>query len=292
MARHNSTPVISSISSSATTTSAAITWTTSINANSEVVYGTTTAYGAASSSSSLVTSHSISLAGLATSTTYHYEVVSTSNGHTATSSDQTFFTGSTPAYAYRGSGSLGDPGNVETYSINMGAGSNYVAVVAVAVQNGPAINSVTVDGQSLTSAVDNGDSAGNRVAIWSGPVTSGAGTQNVVLTTATGAYVQRDIAVWTVTGLNSNTPKQTGSVGPGVSFPINVSAGDFLFAVSAHNVATNFSDSTAAPFEVESVPGISGNMTYAADWTIASTNSSFVVDPNGGTGDAAGVTLH
>ena len=59
------------------------------------MYGTTTAYGSASSSASLLTSHSISLTGLSSGATYHYAVVSAdAQGNTATSSDQTFATGS------------------------------------------------------------------------------------------------------------------------------------------------------------------------------------------------------
>ena len=86
-------PVISSISSTATTTSATVIWTTNLSATSEVVYGTTTSYGTASSSAALLTSHSITISGLATSTTYHYEIVSaTTFGATATSSDQTLTT--------------------------------------------------------------------------------------------------------------------------------------------------------------------------------------------------------
>ena len=94
----SSGPVISSISSgSPTTTSATITWTTNEAASSEVVYGTTSAYGSATSSASLITSHSIGVIGLTASSTYHYAVVSTDSlGNTATSSDQTFTTASSP----------------------------------------------------------------------------------------------------------------------------------------------------------------------------------------------------
>ena len=86
-------PVISSIASTPTTTAVTITWTTDRSANSEVVWGTTTGYGSASSSASFITGHSISISGLATSTTYHYAIVSANSfGATATSSDQTFTT--------------------------------------------------------------------------------------------------------------------------------------------------------------------------------------------------------
>jgi hypothetical protein len=88
-------PALSSISTTPTTTSATITWTTDEPSTSEVVFGTTSSYGAASSTATLVTSHSIAITDLATSTTYHYAVVSTdADGHTSTSTDSTFSTSS------------------------------------------------------------------------------------------------------------------------------------------------------------------------------------------------------
>ncbi|MEO6536233.1 MAG: peptidoglycan-binding protein [Candidatus Paceibacterota bacterium] len=86
-------PVISAIASSTSATTATITWTTDQNASSTVNYGTTSAYGTASTSASLVTSHSISLTGLAASTTYHFQVGgANSAGTVSTSSDKTFTT--------------------------------------------------------------------------------------------------------------------------------------------------------------------------------------------------------
>jgi peptidoglycan hydrolase-like protein with peptidoglycan-binding domain len=93
----NSAPSISSISSGTPSqSSATITWTTDQAANSKVVYGLTTSYSSATSSAAFVTSHSLSVTGLASSTLYHYAVVSAnSGGITSTSSDQSFTTGST-----------------------------------------------------------------------------------------------------------------------------------------------------------------------------------------------------
>lgn len=92
-------PAISSISSGRpSATVASITWTTDQSSNSEVVWGTTASYGSSYSSPSLVTSHSVTLASLTPSTTYHYAVVSTNgSGITATSSDQTLTTASVSA---------------------------------------------------------------------------------------------------------------------------------------------------------------------------------------------------
>jgi Bacterial Ig domain len=89
----NTAPVISSIVSSTDTISATITWTTNEASDSRVDYGLTTSYGIASTSATLVTSHSLTLTGLAAHTVYHFRIQSTDgSNNTTTSSDQTFTT--------------------------------------------------------------------------------------------------------------------------------------------------------------------------------------------------------
>lgn len=88
-------PVISNVAAGNLQTSAAtITWTTDKPANSQVNYGLTTAYGSNSSlDTTLVTSHSVTLAGLSSNTTYHYQVRSVdAGGNPAVSGDFSFTT--------------------------------------------------------------------------------------------------------------------------------------------------------------------------------------------------------
>src|SRR5712664_737628 len=71
---------------SITTSSSQIVWATNVPANSSVDYGTTTAYGNSTPvDSAMVTSHQVTLSGLAAGTTYYYQVNSTdskgNNGH-------------------------------------------------------------------------------------------------------------------------------------------------------------------------------------------------------------------
>jgi hypothetical protein len=101
---NSSGPVISSVSAatstgggaagSGQTAGATITWTTSTPSDSQINYGTTSSYGSASPlDSTLVTSHSVSLSGLASSTTYHYQVLSRdSSGNLSASADFVFTT--------------------------------------------------------------------------------------------------------------------------------------------------------------------------------------------------------
>jgi hypothetical protein len=90
---------ITNVSASGVTPSGAtITWKSSLNARSQVRYGTTTAYGQISTlSSTMITSHSVSLSGLNASTLYHFQAVSSDASGSATSNDFTFTTtGSAP----------------------------------------------------------------------------------------------------------------------------------------------------------------------------------------------------
>src|SRR6267142_848649 len=74
-----STLVITNVQTgSITTAGSQVVWTTNIPANSSVDYGTTTAYGNSTPvDSAMVTSHQVTLSGLAAGTTYYYLVNST-----------------------------------------------------------------------------------------------------------------------------------------------------------------------------------------------------------------------
>ena len=93
-------PALSAIAASSITASAAsIGWTTSQPATSNVDNGTTTAYGQTTTGAASVTSHAVSLGGLAPSTLYHYRVRSAdAAGNVTASGDFTFTTaGATPS---------------------------------------------------------------------------------------------------------------------------------------------------------------------------------------------------
>ena len=178
-------PIISSVSSGTpTTTSATITWTTDQSSNSEVVYGTSTSYSSASSSASLVTSQSITLTGLASGTTYHYEVVSADgSGYTATSSDQTFTTyNSTPPSVPTGLAATPvSSGAIDlSWATSTGDGTYAVAGYQVfrnGIQVGTSTVSTTFDDTGLSSGtsysytVDAYDTEGN-VSAQSGSVST------------------------------------------------------------------------------------------------------------------------
>ncbi len=75
----SSTLVITNVQNgSVTTSSSQVVWTTNVPADSSVDFGTTTAYGTSTPvNSGMVTSHQMTLSGLAAGTTYYYQVNST-----------------------------------------------------------------------------------------------------------------------------------------------------------------------------------------------------------------------
>ncbi|MFA5186300.1 MAG: fibronectin type III domain-containing protein [Patescibacteria group bacterium] len=87
-------PVISNVHvANITDSSGIVMWNTDEPANSYVEYGTSTSYGSSGSSAGYVTTHAISLSGLAEGTLYHYRVTSADiAGNIATSPDNVFTT--------------------------------------------------------------------------------------------------------------------------------------------------------------------------------------------------------
>ncbi len=117
-------PSISNVSSSGiTSSSATITWTTDQAASSRVNYGTTTAYGSQVTDSALVTSHSMTLTGLAPCTAYHFQCVSVNANGTASSSDYVFTTGAAPSEIILDDGDTGTS-TTGTWTLMSGAGND------------------------------------------------------------------------------------------------------------------------------------------------------------------------
>jgi hypothetical protein len=181
-----------------------------------------------------------------------------------------------PPYVFRNVASTSASGAVFSTSIDIGtASADRLVVVATATQNAVAVSTVVVHGVTLTADVNSAAGA----AIFSGLVTSGSGPQTVTVTWASGTFNMRGFSLWTVTGLSSNVVKQTGS--GTTSATINVTAGDLMFSSAEFSSAgtASWSISTQVPAATHGMfvanPGGTG-----ADWTIASTNASFSVNPN------------
>ena len=89
-------PTISNVQATPAGVSATITWSTDVVSSSTVNYGLTASYGSQQTDPAAVTSHSITLTGLAPGTTYHYQCVSTNAMGTTATGDFTFTTHARP----------------------------------------------------------------------------------------------------------------------------------------------------------------------------------------------------
>lgn len=95
-----SAPALSGIAWSADGSSATITWSTDVASTSRVDFGTSASYGSSATAPGETTQHSVTLAGLAADTTYHYAVASAACGLESASADNTFATtGRAPSIA-------------------------------------------------------------------------------------------------------------------------------------------------------------------------------------------------
>jgi hypothetical protein len=93
-------PVVSGVTATnITPNSAAITWTTNVLSDSQVEYGLTAGYGSQTPlNATLITSHVVTVSGLAANTTYNYRVKSRdAAGNLAVSGNQTFKTNAAPS---------------------------------------------------------------------------------------------------------------------------------------------------------------------------------------------------
>src|SRR6266849_4551634 len=163
-----STLVITNVQSGPVTTSSSqVVWTTNVPADSSVDYGTTTAYGNSTPvNSGMVTSHQMTLSGLAAGTTYYYQVNSTdskgNHGHGGSKFNTTGFSLSgtiTPATG--GSGAtltLGRAANATTTADSAGnytfaglANETYTITPSHAgLTFTPSSQSVSVNGANIT----------------------------------------------------------------------------------------------------------------------------------------------
>lgn len=96
--RDTTAPALSAMAATPGMQDVSVTWTTDEPADSQVEYGASTAYGSSTAlASALVTSHTVSVTGLAPATVYHYRVKShDAAGNAATGGDQSVTTTAVP----------------------------------------------------------------------------------------------------------------------------------------------------------------------------------------------------
>ena len=182
------------------------------------------------------------------------------------------------AYTYRGFNRVGGDYGFDdhTFSMDIGdAAADRVVVVQCFSQNSPGITGVTVNGTSLTQDAANPTGSG-RFYSYSGVVSSGSGSQTVVISWTTAGYFDKQAYVWTLTGLSSNTPKATGQAQVTGTDPASISlgtlaSGDIVLS-SGHILATTDETYDTSSTEAADATRVNstGLRTRSADWLVNS----------------------
>ena len=210
------TLIISGISvASVTITDATITWSTNESADSQVEYGLTTAYGQSSAlDPALVTSHSVTLAGLAPGTAYHFRVWSQSAGGDRVTSDDAVLRTELGAAVLKG---------VQSGSVTLAAGAAAVTVALATVDTSRAF---LVFGTRFNDANPGFSQISGRISAATGVTFERAESSGAPAVTITwyvaeftaGVRVQRgSVTLPNVSGANVTLPV---SINPVRAFPI------------------------------------------------------------------------
>jgi hypothetical protein len=244
----------------ATTSTSQVVWTTNVPADSAVDYGTSTSYGSSTPvDSAMVTSHQVTLSGLAASTTYYYQVRSSdsknnhgnSGGHTFKTSGFSIAGAISPAPGGGGATlALGGAASTTTTADSLGNytftglanGTYTVAPSHAGFTFTPSSQSMTVNGANITG-VNFTDTV--QTFSLSGTISPTAGGSGATLTlsgAASATTTANSSGAYTFTGLASGSYSITPS-NTGYTFtPVSQNA-----TVSTVNVAgVNFADNAAA----------------------------------------------
>jgi hypothetical protein len=247
-----------------TTTSAVISWTTSAAADSQVAYGTTTSYGQTTAlNSTMVTSHSVTLSGLAAGTLYHFQVKSRDGSGTLVSSGDFSFVTS--------DGTSNTPPTVSMVSPANGSTATGSVTLSASASSSAGIANVQflLDSASLGSPV----TASPYSMSWD--TTTASNGTHVLAAVATDkvANTATSVAV-TVTVSNNSTPTgsadfQTRCTAPGVLRCVGFDQASDIQGTWGDNVGILTGDSTPV---LDSTVKSSGNSSLK--FTIPSLSSA------------------
>jgi hypothetical protein len=186
--------------------------------------------------------------------------------------------GGTLAASFRGAASADNNATTRIFSIDLGpATSDRLIVAAVGIQASGLSSSIVIAGTTITTPDVSGSNGGaNSLSFYSSLIPAGSGVQTITVNGVT-IFEEVGISVWACTGLSSNTVKNSNYQSNSL-LSINVSAGDFLFAMDASaSATTTFSGSTQTPTASHVVDSVNPNYN-SADWiSIAATNAAFSV---------------
>jgi hypothetical protein len=309
-------PIISSIASSTATSTASVTWSTNEAATSTVDYGLTTGYGTTATSSG-TTTHSVSLTGLATSTTYHYRVTARdSSGNVSTSSDLTFVTAAGPDVTAPIVSSIASTTSTSTASVTWSTNENASSSISyglttgygtTATSSGTSSHSVSLSGLATSTvyhyrvyAVDaSGNVSTSSDATFTttvGPdvtapiissIASSTGTSTANVTWSTNENASSSISYGLTTSYGT-TATSSGTSSHSVSLTGLATSTIYHYRVYAVDASGNISTSSDQTFltgtpadttapTISSVASSTGTSTATITWT-TNENSTSVVD--------------
>jgi hypothetical protein len=290
-----STLVITNIQSgSVTTSSSQVVWTTNVPANSSVDYGTTTTYGNSTPvDSTMVTSHQVTLSGLAAGTTYYYQVNSTDSKGNHGHGGNKFNTG---GFSLSGTINPTAAGNGATVALSGGASTSATAdssgnYTFAGLANGsymvtpkhtgyafaPGNQSATVNGANIT---------GVNFTATAAPVAPSITTQPASQTVTAGQTASFSVAATGTAPLTyqwqKNSVAISGATSSNYTTPATISSDNGAqFTVVVTNTAGSVT-SNAAALTVSATPVAPSITTQPASRTVtAGQTTSFRVEAAG-----------
>jgi hypothetical protein len=276
-------PTITAVTATGITgTGATITWTTNEASNSQVEYGTTTSYGSSTTlNSSMVTSHSQSLSGLASKTTYHYRVKSAdASGNLATSGDYTFTTSDIVAptiTAVTATGITGTGATI-TWTTNEASNSQVEYGTTASYGSSTTLNSsmVTSHSQAISGLAANttyhyrvrsADASGNLATSSDNTfTTTDIAAPTITAVTATGITSTGATITWTTNEAGNSQVEYGTTTSYGSSTTLNSSM------VTSHSQSlSGLAANTTYHYRVKSADA-SGNLATSSDYTFTTTD--------------------
>jgi hypothetical protein len=255
-----STLIVTNVQSgSITTSSSQVVWTTNVPANSSVDYGTTTAYGTSTPvDSTMVTSHQVTLSGLAAGTTYFYQVNSTdsksNHGHGGNKFNTVGFSISgaiTPATGGSGATLTLSGAASATTTANSAGNYTFAGLANGTYTIAPSHAGFTFTPSSQSMPINGGNVAGVNFADTAqtfsisgtiSPTAGGSGATVMLAGATTATTTANSSGAYTFIGLASGsytvTPSNTGYIFTPLSQNVTVSA--------ANVSGVNFTDNAAA----------------------------------------------
>jgi hypothetical protein len=307
-------PTISSVSSSSVTNGGAtVSWSTNEASDTQVQYGTTTAYGSNTTlNSTKVTSHGVSLTGLAASTTYHYRVLSRdAAGNLTVSADFTFTTAAAPdttapTISGVGSSGLSSSGATVAWTTDEASDTQVEYGTSTSYGSSSTLNSSKVTSHSATLSglqpsttyhfrVKSRDAAGNLATsadftfttaaapdttapVISGVTTSGLSSGGVTISWTTNEAADTQVQYGTTTSYGSTTTLDTTKVtSHGVTLTGLTPGTVYHFRVKSRDAAGNLRNSADFTFTTATV-GLPGQLRFSsATYTTAENGGGVLV---------------